>query len=43
MTTFDDAAGRNAYLAHPDHDAFAAKIFAFIDKLIVMDFIDDAL
>ena len=41
MTTFDDAAGRDAYLAHPAHDAFAAHIFAHIEKLVVFDFVDE--
>lgn len=40
MTTFDDASGRDAYLAHSEHEAFASKIFSFIDKVIVMDFIE---
>jgi hypothetical protein len=41
MTTFADAAGRDAYLAHPAHDAFAANIFSHIDKLVVFDFVDN--
>jgi len=40
MTTFNDSHGRDAYLAHPVHDAFAAKILPWADKIIIFDFID---
>merc|ERR1712195_456634 len=45
MTTFENEAARDVYLAHPDHEAFAPKIFEGIDtgdvagkKIVVFDF-----
>jgi hypothetical protein len=40
MTTFANEGDRDIYLAHEAHDAFAAKIFSWIDKLVVFDFFD---
>jgi hypothetical protein len=40
-TTFCDVAGRDAYLAHPAYDKFAAKMFEWMDKLIVVDFVGE--
>ena len=41
MTTFENEAGRDAYLAHPVHEAFAKdKMFPWIDRIVIMDFIE---
>lgn len=41
MTTFEDEAARNMYLASPIHDAFAKDtMFPWIDRIVIMDFID---
>lgn len=42
MTTFENAAGRDAYLAHPEHERFAAVIRAGLERVIIMDFWLDA-
>jgi len=41
MTTFFNSCGRDVYLAHPQHHAFAKHIFSFIHKIIVMDFFEE--
>jgi hypothetical protein len=38
IVTFDDAAGRDTYLPHPDHKAFVALAGPFIEKAQVLDF-----
>jgi hypothetical protein len=38
IVTFDDAAGRDTYLPHPDHKAFVALAGPYIEKALVVDF-----
>jgi hypothetical protein len=42
MSKFADETARDAYLAAPAHDAFAAKMFGFLEneKVVVFDFIE---
>lgn len=42
VTTLAGAHDRDAYLVHPAHGAFAAKIFAHIDQVVVVDFYEEA-
>ncbi len=39
IVSFDDAAGRDAYLPHPAHAAFVAMAGPFIEKALVVDFV----
>ncbi len=39
IVSFDDAAGRDAYLPHPAHTAFVALAGPFIEKALVVDFV----
>ena len=36
--TFADAAGRDAYLPHPDHKAFGQVVGPHLDKVLVVDY-----
>jgi len=36
--TFNDAAGRDAYLPHPEHKAFGATLRPHLDKVLVIDY-----
>ena len=36
--TFSDAAARDAYLPHPDHEKFKAAALPHIEKVMVLDF-----
>ncbi|GMV99714.1 MAG: hypothetical protein AMXMBFR84_08530 [Candidatus Hydrogenedentota bacterium] len=36
--TFKDAAGRDAYLVHPDHKAFAGMLGPVLEKVTVIDY-----
>src|SRR5262245_31730757 len=38
LVTFDDAAARNAYLAHPDHDQVKDAIIPCVDAVVAFDF-----
>ena len=38
VMTFHDAAARDAYLAHPEHQAFTQKFLPLIDSIVVFDF-----
>lgn len=38
MLTFDSEAGREAYLPHPDHQAFVEIVMPVLDKVRVLDF-----
>lgn len=38
IVTFDDAAGRDAYLPHPAHQAFVTLAGPYIEKALVVDF-----
>lgn len=38
VATFADAAGRDAYLPHPAHQAFVKAAGPFIEKALVVDF-----
>jgi hypothetical protein len=38
VMTFADAAARDAYLTHPDHQAFVASALPRIEKVTVVDF-----
>jgi hypothetical protein len=37
--TFADAAGRDAYLPHPDHQAFSAALRPHVDQVLVVDYV----
>ena len=39
LVTFKDAAGRDAYLPHPEHKAFAEPLTPLLDKVLVVDFV----
>ena len=41
LVTFKDAAGRDYYLPHPDHKAFGQILGPSLDKVLVIDFIDE--
>jgi len=41
MTVFEDAADRDAYLEHPDHQAFGSKIISHTEKIVVIDFFEE--
>ena len=36
--SFDDEAGRAAYLPHPDHKAFGKVLTPYLDKVLVIDY-----
>jgi len=38
VITFQDAATRDAYLTHPDHEQFKSKFVPLIDDIAVVDF-----
>jgi len=38
VMTFADAAARDAYITHPDHQAFVASALPLIEKVTVVDF-----
>ena len=38
LMTFADAAARDAYLVHPDHQAFVAAIGPLLDAALVLDY-----
>jgi hypothetical protein len=38
VMTFSDAAARDAYLPHPDHERFKANALAHIESVAVLDF-----
>ncbi|WP_372527055.1 Dabb family protein [Piscinibacter sp.] len=38
LLSFDDAAGRDAYLPHPAHDAFVAQLKPLLDDVLVIDY-----
>jgi hypothetical protein len=38
IMTFTDAAARDAYVAHPDHESFKARGMDLVDNVIVFDF-----
>jgi hypothetical protein len=38
LLTFDDAAGRDAYLNHPSHLAFVEQVKPALSKALVFDF-----
>jgi len=38
VMSFADAAARDAYLVHPDHEAVKAKYLPFVEKVLVFDF-----
>ena len=39
IVTFDDKKGLEAYLPHPAHKAFVAKLKPVLDKVFVIDFV----
>lgn len=41
LVTFKDAAGRDYYLPHPDHQALVKMLGPVLDKVLVIDFIDE--
>jgi hypothetical protein len=38
VMTFSDAAARDAYLPHPDHEKFKSAALPHIEKVLVVDF-----
>jgi hypothetical protein len=38
IMTFSDAAARDAYLVHPEHERFKAASFPLVETVIVFDF-----
>ncbi|HNR32011.1 MAG TPA: Dabb family protein [Candidatus Hydrogenedentes bacterium] len=38
MTTFADAAGRDAYIPHQAHQDYVKVLLPHLDKLLVLDF-----
>ncbi|CAG1017569.1 hypothetical protein BURC_02230 [Burkholderiaceae bacterium] len=38
LLSFDDEAGRDAYLPHPAHDAFVAQLKPVLDDVLVIDY-----
>ncbi|MBN1347438.1 MAG: Dabb family protein [Phycisphaerae bacterium] len=38
FVTFQDEAGRAAYLPHPDHKAFGKVLHPYLDKVLVVDY-----
>ena len=38
VMTFADAAARDAYLPHPDHEKIKANLLNLVEKVIVLDF-----
>ncbi len=41
ILTFDSEAGRDAYLPHPDHTAFAEMVSSFIEDVLVVDYLNE--
>lgn len=41
LVTFKDVAGRDYYLPHPDHKKFGEILGSSLDKVLVIDFIDE--
>ncbi|CAI5972306.1 unnamed protein product [Closterium sp. NIES-65] len=39
ITTFDDTAGRDAYVEHPEHKAYAGVFFQGLEDGIVLDYV----
>ena len=39
LVTFDDQAGLDVYLPHPDHKAFVELLLPSLDKVFVVDFV----
>ena len=42
ITTFDDAAGRDAYLPHQAHKDYVEVLFPNLEKVLVLDFVPQA-
>ena len=42
LLTFASAAGRDAYLPHPDHQAFSALLRPHVDEVLVIDYVPRA-
>ena len=38
VMTFKDAAARDAYLTHPEHEKFKASALPYIEKIVVFDY-----
>ena len=38
LLSFDDAAARDAYLPHPTHQAFVARLTPLLDDVLVIDY-----
>lgn len=38
ITTFENAAGRDAYIPHEAHQAYVKELFPHLDKILVVDF-----
>lgn len=39
LVTFKDAAGREAYLPHPAHEAFVTELKPILEKAVVVDYV----
>jgi len=42
LLTFASAAARDAYLPHPDHQAFSALLRPHVDQVLVIDYVPDS-
>jgi len=42
LLTFDDAPARDAYLPHPAHQAFVARLQPLLDDVLVIDYFASA-
>jgi hypothetical protein len=38
VMTFKDAAARDSYLPHPEHEKFKALVLPYIEKVVVFDY-----
>ncbi len=41
VLTFADVAGRDAYLVHPEHEAFKQSAMPFVENVLVVDFLTE--
>jgi len=41
ISTFEDSAGRDAYVPHPEHQKYAQGLLPHLDKILVLDFVPE--
>jgi stress responsive alpha/beta barrel protein len=39
ITTFDDVAGRDEYVPHPEHQAYVEVLLPHLEKVLALDFV----